>query len=51
MSREAPLPVSNPKLEASTKRRSISLSDLSEILDNLKTCRHLRDDGQSESMD
>ena len=31
----------NPKLD--TRRRSVSLSDLSEICDKLKTCRYLRD--------
>ena len=40
--RHIPSPSGSPKL-ASTRRRSLSLSDLSEICDKLKTCRYLRD--------
>ena len=36
----------NAKLE--TRRRSVSLSDLSEICDKLKTCRYLRSNSQNE---
>ena len=45
VTREISLAMGNPKLEA-TRRRSISLPDLSEILDKLKTCRYLRDNSQ-----
>ena len=45
VTREISLALDNPKLEA-TRRRSISLPDLSEILDKLKTCRYLRDNSQ-----
>ena len=52
MTREAPLPLGNPKLDANTRRRSISLSDLSEILGKLKTCRYLRDNShETETLD
>lgn len=43
--RETPFPKGNPKLDLATRRRSLSLSDLSEI-DKLKTCRYLRDNSQ-----
>ena len=45
VTREISLAMGNPKFEA-TRRRSISLPDLSEILDKLKTCRYLRDNSQ-----
>ena len=45
VTREISLTMGNPKFEA-TRRRSISLPDLSEILDKLKTCRYLRDNSQ-----
>lgn len=45
LTREISLAKGNPKFEA-TRRRSISLPDLSEILDKLKTCRYLRDNSQ-----
>ena len=51
MTREAPFPQGSPYLEANTRRRSVSLSDLSEILEKLKTCRYLRDNSQSETSD
>lgn len=44
--REIPFPKGNPKLDLATRRRSLSLSDLSEICDKLKTCRYLRDKSQ-----
>ena len=43
--REIPFPKGNPKLDLATRRRSLSMSDLSEI-DKLKTCRYLRDNSQ-----
>lgn len=43
--RETPFPKGNPKLDLTIRRRSLSLSDLSEI-DKLKTCRYLRDNSQ-----
>ena len=46
MTRDAPFPMGNPKLDANTRRRSISLSDVSEIYEKLKTCRYLRDNSQ-----
>lgn len=39
--RHFPLPNGSPKLD--TRRRSVSLSDLSEICDKLKACRYLRE--------
>ena len=39
--REIPFSKGNPKLDLATRRRSLSLSDLSDI-DKLKTCRYLR---------
>lgn len=44
--RQIPFSNGNPKLDTSTRRRSLSLSDLSEICDKLKTCRYLRDNSQ-----
>lgn len=38
----------NAKLDTSTRRRSLSLSDLSQICDKLKTCRYLRANSPSE---
>ena len=43
--REISSPKGNPKLDLATRRRSLSLSDLSEI-EKLKTCRYLRDNSQ-----
>jgi len=43
--RETLFPKGNPKLDLAIRRRSLSLSDLSEI-DKLKTCRYLRDNSQ-----
>ena len=43
---EIPFPKGSPKLDLATRRRSRSLSDLSEICDKLKTCRYLRDNSQ-----
>ena len=43
--RETPFPKGNPKLDLASRRRSLSLSDLSEI-DKLKTCRYLRNNNQ-----
>lgn len=46
VSREAPFPLGNPKLDTHSRRQSISLTDLSEVLDKLKTCRYLRDNSE-----
>ena len=43
--REIPFSKGNPKLDLATRRRSLSLSDLSDI-DKLKTCRYLRNNNQ-----
>ena len=43
--REIPFSKGNPKLDLTPRRRSLSLSDLSDI-DKLKTCRYLRNNNQ-----
>ncbi|PFX16841.1 hypothetical protein AWC38_SpisGene18872 [Stylophora pistillata] len=42
------LPHGKLKAKLETRRRSVSLSDLSEICDKLKTCRYLRSNSQNE---